>query len=345
VGARQAARHQAELEAVVGPLNAYRLRLEAKRPRNSGAKIGDVALCVPTRQEYDPGSAAGTIPYGLMSLWDMINFHLDGIMTAIEFVRQHIGICMAMTHNGKAGDTLDQAYKDAVENNLQWVHKKCGDHLLSAAEDRVVRIWNIWLNLVTFGQLALELKPLLEALEDDLRKQFFYHYPRRKALMVLRVPGDWAAALGAGAFPSIRTDIDSGLDCYAIGHYPASIFQMMRVAEIGMRALAREREVSFPKHPLEWAEWENIIDQIESKARAATAGKSRGPERDAARSFYTAAVAQLRAFKEIRNRIMHGRGCVDELDAQRAINQVRDFMNGLSAKIGEKTRRPIRRWP
>jgi hypothetical protein len=42
---------------------------------------------------------------------------------------------------------------------------------------------------------------------------------------------------------------------------------------------------------------------------------------------------------------MHTRGKFDELDAQRAINQVRDFMNGLSAKIGEKTKTPIRRWP
>ena len=40
---------------------------------------------------------------------------------------------------------------------------------------------------------------------------------------------------------------------------------------------------------------------------------------------------------------MHVRRSYDELDALKAINQVRDFMNGLSAKIGEKTRRPIRR--
>jgi hypothetical protein len=98
---------------------------------------------------------------------------------------------------------------------------------------------------------------------------------------------------------------------------------------------------------LEWADWENIIDQIDAKAKAATTAMSRGPERDAARAFYTAAVAQLRAFKETRNRVMHMRGSFDELDAQRAINQVREFMNGLSAKIGEKTRRsiPLSRWP
>ena len=137
------------------------------------------------------------------------------------------------------------------------------------------------------------------------------------------------------------------MDCYALGYNTASVFHLMRIAEYGLRALARERGVTFGKRPLEWAEWEQIINQIETKAKDATAGMARGPKLDAARGFYTAAVAQLRAFKETRNRVMHTRGSFDELDAQRAMNQVRDFMNGLSEKIGEKTRRPIplSRWP
>jgi hypothetical protein len=195
----------------------------------------------------------------------------------------------------------------------------------------------------SYLDLAKELETLLQAIEDDVRLEYFFHYRRDKGLMLLRVPSDWAPTLSA--FPSVKPEIDAGVDCYALEHNAASVFHMMRVSEIGMRALARERQVSFPKHPLEWAEWDNIIDQIDSKAKTVTVGMSRGPARDAARGFYTAAVAQLRAFKETRNRIMHMRGRFDELDAQRAINQVRDFMNGLSRKIGEKTRSPIWRWP
>ncbi len=45
----------------------------------------------------------------------------------------------------------------------------------------------------------------------------------------------------------------------------------------------------------------------------------KGPVRDAARAFYTSSVAQLRAFKETRNRTMHVRGTFDEFDAQRTI--------------------------
>jgi hypothetical protein len=63
---------------------------------------------------------------------------------------------------------------------------------------------------------------------------------------------------------------------------------------------------------------------------------------DAARAFYSGAVQQFQGFKDkYRNDVMQVRAVYDELDALRAINQVRDFMNALSAKIGEKTRQPI----
>jgi hypothetical protein len=154
----------------------------------------------------------------------------------------------------------------------------------------------------------------------------------------------------ASRFPSVKGEIDAGVDRFALTHYTACVFHMMRVAEIGMRSLAHSLPVSFPRHPLEWADWENVIDGIESKSKTAYGWtEPRGPIRDAARAFYSAAVAQLRAFKETRNRVMHTRGPpLNDLDAQKVMRQVRDFMNGLSLlslKIGEKTKTPIRRWP
>jgi hypothetical protein len=51
---------------------------------------------------------------------------------------------MTIVANGKGSQPLESKYKEVVENNLQWVHKQSGDHLLLATEDRVVRVWNIW---------------------------------------------------------------------------------------------------------------------------------------------------------------------------------------------------------
>jgi hypothetical protein len=273
----------------------------------------------------------------------MMNFDLRGLFTALEFVRQHLEIsARLMGTKETALGPLDPQYKSVVENNLQWIGKQCRELTLTASEDRVVRIWNIWRD-VTPAALFMELKPLSESLEDELLKIHFYRYPRDKALLVILAPGDWAETIAA--FSSAKAEIENGIDCYACGHNAAAVFHMMRVAELGLRALAHERQVTFPRYPLEYEEWEKIIEQIEEKARAATSRMPRGPVKDAARAFYTAAVAQLRAFKETRNAIMHMRGHFDEDDAKRAVNQVRDFMNGLSLKIGEKTRRPIRKWP
>ena len=152
--------------------------------------------------------------------------------------------------------------------------------------------------------------------------------------MLLMYRGEWVPTVKA--FPSVAGEIEEGIDCYALEHNTASVFHMMRVAEIGMRALARERRVTFPKHPLEWADWQTILDETEKKARAATQGMTRGPIKDAMQAFYNGAVGQLHGFKDTyRNVVMHVRRSYDELDALKAINQVRDFMNGLSLKIGE----------
>jgi hypothetical protein len=194
-----------------------------------------------------------------------------------------------------------------------------------------------------YASLASELVTLNEAIGDDIKTEYFYHYPRQKALLLI-MNAEWLPIFDA--FPSSKKEIEEGLDCYALGHPTACVFHMMRVAELGMRALARERQVSFPKHPLEWADWQNILYLTEKNAKAAINAMSRGPEKDAAAGFYNGAIADLHALKDMfRNSVMHMRRSYDDLEAQQAMNRVRDFMTGLARKIHEKTKTPIRRLP
>ena len=189
----------------------------------------------------------------------MMNFGLDGVMAALQFVGQRIAITMTTVSGEKGDQELDLQYKEVVENNLKWVHRMCNQHVLSATGDRLARIWGIR-PTVTYAGLAIELKPLLEAFEDDLRKLRFYRYPQHKAMEFLLIPGTWAATLSA--FPSIRPEIEAGVDCYALEHHPASVFYMMRVAEIGMRALARERLSVLSQIPARMGRMGNIIDKM-----------------------------------------------------------------------------------
>jgi hypothetical protein len=191
-----------------------------------------------------------------------------------------------------------------------------------------------------------KLKILFETIEDESKREQFYHYPREKANLVINTSSDWESTIKK--FSSARRDIEEALDCYALDHHTACVFHLMRTAEHGLRALARSLNVSFPKSgtPINWAEWHDLIDQIRIEGKKIADALPKGAKRDAARDFYSGAVHHFEGFKDkYRNAVMHARSTYEELDALRVINQVRDFMNGLSAKIGEKTRRPIRKWP
>jgi hypothetical protein len=300
-------------------------------------------------------------PHGLWSLWDiMINFNLTGVCFIIQalYREEELRAAIAGTTVGHPSAMIEAVMgeeaakhfyvsgddKDRISGMLKYATALADQLQLQSVHDRI----ELFSKKMMFAEFShqicvAELRALREAFESGIQFVRLYIYPKDKVGLLIRLTGDWASVLKS--FPSLAQEIDAGVDCYAFNRNAACVFHMMRIAEIGMRALAHERQVSFPKQPLEWAEWENIIDQIESKAKGMVPTLAKGPERDAARAFYTAAVAQLRALKEVRNRVMHMRGDFDELDAQRTINQVRDFMNGLSSKIGEKTRRPIRKWP
>ena len=56
---------------------------------------------------------------------------------------------------------------------------------------------------------------------------------------------DWEAAFAG--FPSVYEEVERSLKCFAYRQYTASVFHMMRVAEQGLRAVAKERRVKLPK--------------------------------------------------------------------------------------------------
>jgi hypothetical protein len=253
-----------------------------------------------------------------------------------------MGIVMAAVAQDKGGEPLPEKYKENVLNNLQFAQRMCGKFLLSSAEDRIVIIWNMWSRQFSYSELAIELKPLIEAFESDLRKEYFYHYPRHKALMVLMTPGQWAVPIQA--FPSIRPEVEAGVDCFAIGHNVACVFHMMRVAELGLRVIAKERRVTKVRKntPVEWGTWNEVSRAISQKLeviRNATAG----PRKDAALAFYNAALSDLRALQGLyRDRTMHLRESYDDGQAQSAMLRTRNLMEMLASRLNEQSTRQIR---
>jgi hypothetical protein len=116
----------------------------------------------------------------------------------------------------------------------------------------------------------------------------------------------------------------------------------MRVAEHGLRALARERRVRIKRKPLEWAEWKDIIIHIRKTVEPITKWK-RGALRDEALHFYEGSLGEFEAFREAyRNDVMHSRKTYDESQATSVLRHVHEFMNRLSSRIDENTKRSIK---
>lgn len=282
-------------------------------------------------------------PDRLWSLWDMINYSLTPLLNALDLLRGHKANAYMRMMQGRGNEIVQDPILFSVVNNVEAAGKVVADMMLSSADNRISRLYIMFGRNFTFQDLEGELRVLIESIEDDCKFQRFYHYPNSRVHVLLRTPGDWASTIQA--FPSAASDITEAMDLYALDHPTAAVFHLMRVAECGLRSLAHERGVKFANKPLEWANWQDLITKVRQSAKAQWDGAAAGPSKDAAQDFYAGALSQFEGFKDkYRNAVSHVRKQYDELEALSAINHVRDFMNGLSRKIGEKTRRPITRW-
>jgi len=195
--------------------------------------------------------------------------------------------------------------------------------------------------LTEWKDLAHALKSLRETLETELKRHSFYHYPTEKAKKVKVFSKDWGGVLRH--FPSVHDDAYAASDCYAMEQNTASVFHSMRVAELGLRALARNEELDFigkQNIPMEWCEWGTIINQLKVKFDKRTGAMKRGPRKDAEVAFCSGSIAELESFRdEYRNVIMHVRASYDEYKALRALEKVRHFMGRLASRIDENGKR------
>jgi hypothetical protein len=274
----------------------------------------------------------------------MINFVLGRFVWALKFIDQGIAACNEGKFRMHAEGLGEQS--QSIQNNLKFVEVICREMSLESAIDRLERIDRMFKGAFTYENIETELVFLRQTIEDSIKFERFYHYPKNMAELPLRIDADWAATVVAFPSKEVRFEIHAGVDCYALGHSTAAIFHFMRVAEFGLRALARERRVRLGKNgqkPIEWGTWNEIILKIEAEVKRIALKMKPGPKKDAALDFYSGALAHLSGFKDqYRNSVMHYRREYKAWEAEIAMRQVRDFMNKLSAKISESTKGPLK---
>jgi hypothetical protein len=220
--------------------------------------------------------------------------------------------------------------------------KKIADrHGFENAQHRL-RLFEIKLGyLILFHEFIGEIRALREGLEHDIWDRLFYCYPKVAGQELIETQDKWKSV--REKFPVTSSEIFAAVDCWALGQSTASVFRLMRTAEYGLRALARERRVKLPrKQVLEWADWRTVIDEINRKVQA-IANKRRGPARDAALEFYRGALGSLEGFKDAyRNNVMHTRKSYTTAEALSVMHHVREFMNRLASKMDETGKKQIK---
>lgn len=141
-------------------------------------------------------------------------------------------------------------------------------------------------------------------------------------------------------YPSAIPDIKSAGNCIAFGNDTASVFHLMRVVELGLRAFSKHLGVKDVKIsgkpgnekyvPLAFSDWEKIIQAGQNKIDKIN-GSKRGPKRQKAQEFYLPLMMDFRAIKDAwRNHCMHTRAYYNSEDAMMIFSHVKRIMETLA---------------
>ena len=185
-----------------------------------------------------------------------------------------------------------------------------------------------------------ELEHLSQSLHEEMKKHKYVQVmpDRIEYLSQQKLFGDAVYK----AFPGARYEIAEAGNCLAVEANTAAVFHLMRAAEFGLRALARDRRVALPRRAvLDLATWETIIKELED-AELAIQGYPRTLTRELQFEFYHGAMMEFKRFKnKFRNGIMHTRDEYDRTDALSALTHTKAFMGILASRISETKRTPL----
>lgn len=278
----------------------------------------------------------------------MRQFEFPSFAFAVHELTKYI--FLAMCH------AEDETIHPHVATEMRFVIDLLGKHTrqlqLKAAHKRATKELPLALLVYgnpTWGRMRNEFQVFWEILQPELAERRGVCIEIAKAKHLDGLLGDPGAPIKQKKanpvwaqiwkqFPAAQADCEEAVYCYALERDTASVFHSMRVAEIGLRALARRMKIKLPKNKrLEWAQWQEILREMSAKTDLITRTAKAGPAKDALLEFYNGAIGQFYGFKdEFRNQVMHVRRTYDDFDSERALVRVRDFMEKLAGRINQK---------
>ena len=189
---------------------------------------------------------------------------------------------------------------------------------------------------VTTSELQWALHELQRLMRSEMETRKFFSIPERYAQLfddpypMLKDVSD--------AFPDAGLDIREAYNCLVLDRNTAAVFHAMRVAEHGLRFLARKVGVKLTQNrkplPINFATWDGVITGIRNKITAAHK-MNPGTRRQAKLNYYSDMAERCAYMKDLwRNDLMHSRLSFNSYEASGALQRVAQFMQILANPYG-----------
>ena len=190
---------------------------------------------------------------------------------------------------------------------------------------------------ITWSELRNQIKVLHEAIHADLCYRRFAYVPTSKAALHDGFGLVWEPIWKK--IPGAKEDSQRAIDCYALEQDTACVFHLMRVAEFGLRALAKKLHAKIASKgqfcPIEYGEWDKVITAIKNNIDTARKLPA-GPKKQAQLEFYSDAADHCTFMKDIwRNNVSHARQPYKDTEALAVFGRVRDFIKFLAEHLPE----------
>lgn len=168
-------------------------------------------------------------------------------------------------------------------------------------------------------------------IRDELDSKLFLQVEATNAAFYEQPWAGWEAVLAN--FGKCAVDIEEATKCLALNRHTAAVFHLMRIMEVGLRALgASLNDERFD--PRRNPSWDAILKKCDEELLKPLAQRSAEWRID--ELFYSGAAARLRAVKDAwRNPTMHVEIVYTEETALDVYLHVRAFMRHLATKLEE----------
>lgn len=278
--------------------------------------------------------------YRLWSLLEMLKFYAAAYSEAIYFVGLAEATMVASQTLG--AKRLSKAQRDECLGLIKdtigdlAVHvrilplslsvKNEFDRLHEQVKATDGRDWNV---------VSALLRNFHASLTDDLASSYFLAIPQERSHYYEKADNAFGNEV-ANEFPEATEDIAAASRCLALDEWTASVFHLMRIAEIGLHRLAKHLEIPMAD-TVNLEQWGVIIDQIQSRIGDLEQQLPKSRSKSDKLQAYSDLATKLMLFKLAwRNHVSHSRATYDERQATRIWGCIEAFMEELASNVRYK---------